>query len=800
MAGLPQLIPRVSSQPLSIDFIDNRLEKHHPAFKRSAGVQYDPKLRRYAPTRLAGPTAAIMSTNNVSSSVPTANPGSNALMPPLDIPVVAKMKFWITIFPEAMEEVKKEPTLNFNVEYAIREKANWDDVLDQLQKARENYDGTKKGFFGKSKRAARKVMDTSLVATQTVSFAKQVKYLSTPMAAVEVLLEAFQRAANVREAAKEMPDQLEHKFGIIEVFLASFPGDKQIRDASIKLVVSVFLAIEKAIEFFLQNQLARGAAALLQGPKYKEELLDRINQIQSASDHLIEVAKLSEVAGSRQAMMALLQGTAKIIEYQDQASAKLAIIDTKLSSIDKVNAFVLNKLNDILDEAVEERKRNEIERRRNEVERKEREKKEKHLWDELEREKRERRIEKEKARAEREMEKAEQKRAREREKTERERERQAYAQHSQKQQDKISSIQNQLVVQQNEIRKLTPSPSHQNATPWQPPPQPPYGLPATGYPGPPPWPPGPYMIPMGQGQAYYAPQPLIYYPQPTYPTAFDQSASNITIDTLLKLLHFPEFDLKDIEEVLSGRDIIPFDEVARAEQVVDTQQFRDWAITAKSTELLVEGNFELPESQYISALSVLCATLTRALRTRERYISLVFFCGCHPEDDDEDEASIAGGVPMIKSLIVQLLKQHSDFDMTGLDRHINQQLVKDDDLDELCALFGWLVKRLPESSTLVCIIDGVVHYEIDAWEDELIKVVGSLLELAKDKDTPLPVKVLITSPTPTESIQEFFDMEDDSSYLTLESLHETNHVPGLPEFEETDESASSGTDDMPDVA
>ncbi|KAJ6263730.1 hypothetical protein Dda_2300 [Drechslerella dactyloides] len=188
MAVPPKRIPRVNSQPLSVDFIDNRLEKHHPAFKGSGGVQYDPKLGCYAPTRLTD-SGAAMATNG--AATPGAKSAGDALMPPRpELPAATKMKFWVTVFPEAMGRVKAEPGLELGAEYTIREKTNWDDVLAQLQKARESYDGTKKGFFGKFKRAARKIMDGSSVASQPVRLAKGVEYLSTPMAAVEILLEA----------------------------------------------------------------------------------------------------------------------------------------------------------------------------------------------------------------------------------------------------------------------------------------------------------------------------------------------------------------------------------------------------------------------------------------------------------------------------------------------------------------------------------------------------------------------------------------------------------------------------------
>ncbi|OHE96255.1 hypothetical protein CORC01_08473 [Colletotrichum orchidophilum] len=241
---------------------------------------------------------------------------------------------------------------------------------------------------------------------------------------------------------------------------------------------------------------------------------------------------------------------------------------------------------------------------------------------------------------------------------------------------------------------------------------------------------------------------------------------------------FPNVDGTDLEEVLGSKDIISPIHVAQAEQVVDTPKFGDWAIAATSAELLLEGNFGFDESHYISALSVLSATFTQTLRIRDDSISLLFSCGLHPEEekkeeDDDKGSSTIAGVSMIKSLIGQLLEQHRSFNLTGLDRRIKQRLIKDGDLEELCAPFGWLFERLPNRLTLVCFVDGAVHYEIEPWEDELIKVVGCLLDLVRNEDMTFPVKILVTSPTPTESLQKLFDTEDKVSLLNA------CHIPGV---------------------
>lgn len=48
-------------------------------------------------------------------------------------------------------------------------------------------------------------------------------------------------------------DDLERKFSSIELFLATFPKDDAIEEASVELVAATLKAIEDAIGFFLES-------------------------------------------------------------------------------------------------------------------------------------------------------------------------------------------------------------------------------------------------------------------------------------------------------------------------------------------------------------------------------------------------------------------------------------------------------------------------------------------------------------------------------------------------------------------
>ncbi|KAL6833079.1 hypothetical protein J3E69DRAFT_126399 [Trichoderma sp. SZMC 28015] len=504
-------------------------------------------------------------------------------------------------------------------------------------------------------------------------------YLGGAQEALSLInLQASKIASTVRKVVKETlrSDELENNFKDIEDAMEAFPQDGNIYNTSLNLIVSMLLAIEKAIEFFTKHQYDRAKSVLIKNEKYEDALVESINQIKIDSEKLMKSMNKSHMIGNRKGMVTLIQGQTRITVQ----------IDALKEQNESNSAFLYNSIKDLLDEA--ETKINRIE--------------------ELIRE-----------------------------------------------------------------RTPSPSPSVMLLGPLQPPTQ------AQGIPLP--WYPQAYT----QQYPYYMYPPYMCPPQQSpswYPQAIAQVQPSASPNSarLQEVLYIPYSDDKDVKQVSNENDVISLRHRVRAEQVVSTSKFRDWAIKAESKELLVEGDFGYDNCYYISALSLLCATLTQALRTREGYISTVFFCGCHGKDDDQyNNGKDVGGVAIMKSMILQLLKQHHSFDLTGLEKDIRLDLLKDGDIDQLCGLFVWLVKRLPRDLILVCIIDGAVHFEIDIFEDGLQKVIKCLLSLSKDNTVPIPVKVLVTSPVQTEITGNLFREErddDDSRFISLESFPEINYI------------------------
>lgn len=321
-----------------------------------------------------------------------------------------------------------------------------------------------------------------------------------------------------------------------------------------------------------------------------------------------------------------------------------------------------------------------------------------------------------------------------------------------------------------------------------------YGPQSIDYPPNPPWASTPQYLEARQ------PSPSPAHSRPTSPAQW-------SIPALRSLLtRFESIEEVDLQAILENEEqSIPFREKRKADLIVSTKQFRDWMVTNRSSELLVHGEFRRSRSasEPVSALSVFCATLTQTFRNAgQQQIALVFFCGSHVERDDQQR----GPGAMICSFIAQLAKLWP-FGTTKLQDNASvpfsqlhiEAIVKDGNLLKLCELFGRLVQLLPEQTTLICIIDGISHYETDEFEDGLLIILGSLLGLARKGDTAATVKVLAGSPTTTDLVQTRFK-DDDSSFISLAEIRDLGQGLGSMQLEmSSDDEVSRNSEESDDT-
>lgn len=186
-------VPDLSLQPASIDFIDNRLAKHHCAFVNPP-VHYDPMSGQYKHNSQASALAqshGVLTTPGTSVAAPQNNDGPTAR--PIWTTTSA-MRIWNDIFPQAMDRFRSTPKLKGGPkpDYNIRDKDDWDAVYDMLVAARAEYQ-VKGGVVGLLRKVRRKAADSVGPAVEIAHAASKIApndpYATPVLGAVEVVLD-----------------------------------------------------------------------------------------------------------------------------------------------------------------------------------------------------------------------------------------------------------------------------------------------------------------------------------------------------------------------------------------------------------------------------------------------------------------------------------------------------------------------------------------------------------------------------------------------------------------------------------
>jgi len=116
-----------------------------------------------------------------------------------------------------------------------------------------------------------------------------------------------------------------------------------------------------------------------------------------------------------------------------------------------------------------------------------------------------------------------------------------------------------------------------------------------------------------------------------------------------------------------------------------------------------------------------------------------FFCGEHIAAATDENAN---PMAMMNSLLAQLLTQYPDFEISGQDL----AEVSRDTLENVARLFRKLIRQLPPSTMLFCVVDGMSLYEDSGRLEETEFVMRELTTLAEKQDGPV-FKLLLTSAT-----------------------------------------------------
>lgn len=150
---------------------------------------------------------------------------------------------------------------------------------------------------------------------------------------------------------------------------------------------------------------------------------------------------------------------------------------------------------------------------------------------------------------------------------------------------------------------------------------------------------------------------------------------------LLNFLNMRGLDDADLEYIMQLQGPLTSGRQNRSDQIMKSIQFSEWLVKPSSQELLIHGN---SDPNHISPMSFFCGMLVQSLRGVNRFHTVSFFCGRHPEEDYRE------GRTMIMSLLAQLLQQQH-FDL-GFIRDKDMYHMGGGDVVTFCFIFGELVR------------------------------------------------------------------------------------------------------------
>ncbi|CAJ0551547.1 Ff.00g114770.m01.CDS01 [Fusarium sp. VM40] len=327
-------IPKINLQPPAVDFIDNRLDCYHPAFATPPS-QYDPNEQAYVICERRHSSGPLI--NSVSGSRPSTP--QNAQIPPREFAAepMDALKFWDTLFPLAMDQLKEEHPTEPDVkqEFKIRDKKDCTSVFDQLEKAKDSYSKKDKGFKARFTQVYRKLADNVDPIIGATKFVPNIDYVTPVLGAVQILLEAAKKAAKVREDAISSFDDIDRVFSQVEGFLQIYKNDKNLEKAAIDLIAAVFYAIECVISFFIKSPGKRVMAVTFNPEGYQQKITESLTAIKTQSENLISEADMSGKYETSNGLHMVLDRMATSQELDEIRRSQHFLKTTFLSFVDE---------------------------------------------------------------------------------------------------------------------------------------------------------------------------------------------------------------------------------------------------------------------------------------------------------------------------------------------------------------------------------------------------------------------------------------------------------------------------------
>ena len=210
---------------------------------------------------------------------------------------------------------------------------------------------------------------------------------------------------------------------------------------------------------------------------------------------------------------------------------------------------------------------------------------------------------------------------------------------------------------------------------------------------------------------------------------------------ILRSLEFRKEDTyNDLIDRLQLGYSMPLSQQGRAVDLISSDNLKDWLKMTSSDVLLVHGGSADEDTE--EPLSFVSAKIITTVQDLDPVITIHYFCGLHR--DARTKTGTRGDVQtMMSSLLGQLLIQDKyEFALDFVTPH-DLSMLKIDDLKTLCVIVGTLIKQMPPSSALFCVLDGIFAFEDSTRSSDMIKALRYLVRLVhKSKDVSF--KLLLT--------------------------------------------------------
>ncbi|KAI0520974.1 hypothetical protein F5B22DRAFT_634829 [Xylaria bambusicola] len=285
----PESIPQVHRQPVAVDFVDKSLSRFHHAFAQHC-YNYNPKLDRYVGSSYL-------------SAVKMPTEGSKAHLKAGGIPsppeIILSMRFWEKVLPAAMDKLRtyKEPKGRQSTTYNIRDLDSWDEIYSQLETCRVRYLDDQ-GWSKKVKRGWRKFSENIGPVQASWNLVPDIDYLTPIRGVVDCVFDAIKRASETRQQVLQGLDKLDSMFRDIELFLIVFPTDNSILEAGTELVVSVLVAVEKLIDFYIKSKGRKAVSSVFKSEDYEKDVISGLDDITMKSEALRHEATKADMSQS----------------------------------------------------------------------------------------------------------------------------------------------------------------------------------------------------------------------------------------------------------------------------------------------------------------------------------------------------------------------------------------------------------------------------------------------------------------------------------------------------------------------